>query len=430
MGPSGIPVRSALFLARQRLADSAPTKPKNTPPKESESRLPVDSAPVIDRSSTISKASSEAALKTSMETALATASAAAPGTWMIYPAAEQYRGKIAQDTKVSELKPYAQDRLGEVPTNLPLGSVLAFTGASSLTEITRNVGEYREKLDQLSTLGKDFQGGLVVRADSPQSSLVVLPEKEDTQGAQVRTFESVVRNERARTGLLDLLDSEQWRPQLEGSKLESMRGQLEKPETDVKALLTKGLAELEEGYTTSHMKRATEDVALPLAEELNMSSREKGTLREIGELYDIGKLAVDEKILNHDGKWPDEQSKDWFGKVSNHVHPDIVSPLLEAFDVSDEGREAVLNHHERPNGWAYCKDAPSSSWSEVSSVAKVVGMADTIDAMQWRKANHNRPVESKLDRATMKKFLTGDAEKGKVDGDLVSLVFDKVIPES
>jgi hypothetical protein len=263
--------------------------------------------------------------------------------------------------------------------------------------------------------------------DDPIVGLVVLSEPETVETTQAPTFQQVVRNERARTGLLQLLDSDKWTDQLKGSRLESLRGELEKPETDVKQTLMGALGQLEGGYTGQHMSRAIESVGKPLATALGMSSEEVKALDEVSGLYDIGKLAVDESILNYDGKWPEEKAGEWFGKVSNHVHPEIVEPLLDAFDVSDLGKKAVLHHHERPNGWPYCKGAESPGWDSVPRVARVVGMADTVDAMQWRKANINRPVEQKLDRAMMQKFLTGDAEKGKVDGELVEVVFDKVI---
>jgi Subtilase family len=270
---------------------------------------------------------------------------------------------------------------------------------------------------------------LLASHDSPNASIAVITQDDTPQVGGVSTFAQVVKNEGARASLLGLLDNEKWQPQLEGSKLQSLRPELEKPGTDVKGLLSKALGELEDGYTTAHMNRAVEKVGMPLAEELGMSGEEKKALGEVAGLYDIGKLAVNESILNFDGKWPEDKAGEWFGQVSNHVHPDIVGPLLEAFDVSDLGRQAVMHHHERPNGWAYCKDSGAPAWTDVPGVAKVIGMADTVDAMQWRKANINRPVEAKLDRATMLKFLSGDAEKGKVDGDLVQTVFGKILPE-
>lgn len=392
---------------------------------------PIDSAPELSelKSAPSPMTSPDSALRRATVTALNTASTLSPGSWMIFPAKDEYRGRLDQEMTVDELKPYAKKRLGELPKDMPLGQVLAYTGASSLTDMTRHVGKYKEQLKELSQLGTDFQGGLVVSRDESQASLVVLAQEGTPEGAQVKTFQDVVRNEKARTGLLELLANEAWTDQLEGSKLSKLRPQLEKPETDVKQVLSGALGELEGGYTAAHTKRAVEQVGLPLATELGMSDEQKQTLNEISGLYDIGKLCVNEEILDYDGKWPEDKAGEWFGKVANHVHPEIVEPLLQAFDVSDSGKEAVLHHHERPNGWAYCKGSDTPAWQDIPAVAKVLGMADTVDAMQWKKANVNRPVEQKLDPQTMQKFLTGDAEKGKVDGELVHLVFDKVLTQ-
>ncbi|MGE0487917.1 MAG: HD-GYP domain-containing protein [Vulcanimicrobiota bacterium] len=370
------------------------------------------------------------ALKTATLTALQTASAAAPGTWMLYPAEDAYRGRLDQDLAFKDLRPYAQQKLGELPENLTLGQVLAYTGASSLTDVTRNLGKYRQSLDELAALGQNFQGSLVVNADNRHGSLVVLAEQPTVESTRVGTLEGVWRNERARAGLLNLLDNPQWQSQLEGSRLAGLRPQLEDPSVEVKSVLTQALGELEGGYTAAHMQRAIDQIGIPLAEALadgKLAAEDRAALKEAGGLFDIGKLAIDEKILDFPGKWPDDKAGDWFAKISNHVHPDIVGPLLEAFNPSEKARQAVLLHHERPNGWAYCKTASAPGWDNVPSLARVVGIADTIDAMQWKKANLNRPVEAKLDLPTIAKFLVGDAEKGKVDGELVKLAFDKVL---
>ncbi len=396
-----------------------------------ESSAPVDSVANISsvkESSSATSMSPASALRTATITALRTAALTSPGaSYLLAPAESAYRGRLDIEKDFKSLKPYAKKRLGELPQNLSLGQVLAHTGAKSLTELVKNKGKFEGKLNELKSLGKDFQGTLLVREDAPGQSLAVIADTTVPEQTRVTSFSDAMRNETARADILGLFQNPKFKDQLKGSKLESVKAELARPGTDVKSILNGAMSELEGGYTAAHSKRAIETIGKPLAEAAGLSKAEQSAVAEVSGFYDIGKLAVNQEILDFPGRWPEDKRGSWFGQVSNHVNPEIVDPLLKAYGVSDLGREAVLHHHENPGGRPYNKEKPTPAWSEISPAAKVVGMADTIDAMMNSKANHNRPEARPLEQAEVQKRLEGDAENGRVDGKLVELAFSKVL---
>jgi HD-GYP domain-containing protein (c-di-GMP phosphodiesterase class II) len=235
-------------------------------------------------------------------------------------------------------------------------------------------------------------------------------------------------NQESRLELLDLLKDPRWSSQLQGSKLAELRWQLESPNADVKGLLTQAYGQLEGGYTAAHSQRAIESIGIPLAEAAGLSPEDQKAVAEVGQFYDIGKLAVPQEILDFPGKWPDDKRGEWAEKIGNHVHPDLLAPMMKALGISEKGQQAILFHHQTPNG-TYHKSVAAPAYDQLSPAARVVGLADTVDAMLNSKANYNRPEARALTLDEVEGRLKADAEKGKVDPDLYSTLFGKMIPE-
>lgn len=105
---------------------------------------------------------------------------------------------------------------------------------------------------------------------------------------------------------------------------------------------------------------------------LNLSEEETEDLTVAGILHDIGKLKIDEKILNKKGKLTDEE----FNEIKKH--PSIGYEMIKDIDIADSIKEAVLMHHEKINGTGY----PSGlKGDEISKYAKIVSICDIYDAM-------------------------------------------------
>lgn len=95
-------------------------------------------------------------------------------------------------------------------------------------------------------------------------------------------------------------------------------------------------------------------------------------LKNVGLLHDIGKIAIDENILNKPGKldkyeWDEVQR-----------HPEIGYRILSTVNEMSEMAEYVLAHHERWDGSGYPKGLRGK---EIPLQSRIIAIADAYDAM-------------------------------------------------
>lgn len=123
-------------------------------------------------------------------------------------------------------------------------------------------------------------------------------------------------------------------------------------------------------------------------EELH-SSRVKSICRQIGEAYqlneekmdelitsaylhDIGKIAIDEAILNKEGALTTEEMEEM------KTHPQKGASILQKVESLSAIAELVTAHHERWDGSGYPKGLKGE---EIPWMARVITIADAYDAM-------------------------------------------------
>lgn len=95
-------------------------------------------------------------------------------------------------------------------------------------------------------------------------------------------------------------------------------------------------------------------------------------LRTVGLLHDIGKIGIDEQILNKQGKLTE---KEW---EEVKKHPEIGYRILSTVNELSEMAEFVLAHHERPDGKGYPKGLRGE---EIPLESRIIGLVDAFDAM-------------------------------------------------
>ena len=93
----------------------------------------------------------------------------------------------------------------------------------------------------------------------------------------------------------------------------------------------------------------------------------------IGLLHDIGKIGVPDEVLNKKGRLTDEE----FMQIKKH--PAIGGEILQSFDAVQGISDGAKYHHERYDGRGYCEGL---SGEEIPLVARIIGVADSYDAMQ------------------------------------------------
>ncbi|MBS3990679.1 MAG: diguanylate cyclase [Erysipelothrix sp.] len=109
-----------------------------------------------------------------------------------------------------------------------------------------------------------------------------------------------------------------------------------------------------------------------VARQINMSKSEVDKMRVAGLLHDIGKIGIDETILNKEGKL---DAKEW---EIMKLHPAKGASILAKTIEYNEIADIVLSHHERYDGKGYPNGLKGE---EIPLMARIVAVSDAYDAM-------------------------------------------------
>lgn len=114
---------------------------------------------------------------------------------------------------------------------------------------------------------------------------------------------------------------------------------------------------------------------------LDLQEDEIKELRTVGMLHDIGKVAIEEGILNKNDKLNENE----WEEIKRH--PEIGYRILSTVNELSEMAEYVLAHHERWDGRGYPKGLKGE---EIPIQSRIIAIADAYDAMiserSYRKA--------------------------------------------
>jgi len=176
--------------------------------------------------------------------------------------------------------------------------------------------------------------------------------------------------------------------------------------------------EAKDKYTHGHSERVTE-IAVAIAQELNIAKGMLEKIRLAGLLHDVGKIGVSELILNKPSKLTNEE----FNLVKAHceVGERILSPIVEDKEIL----EMVRHHHERYDGTGYPDGLSGEQMTQGASIiavaeaytnvlsqgAMALAVADAYDAMTsdrpYRPAMPTETACSELERGKGKQFAPG-----------------------
>jgi hypothetical protein len=136
-------------------------------------------------------------------------------------------------------------------------------------------------------------------------------------------------------------------------------------------------------YTAEHSSRVCE-YSMMIGEELLLPDARLQALYWTSRLHDLGKVAVDNSILNKPGKLTDEE----FEIMKSH--PVVSARILNSFSFNEYDTDVVLCHHERYDGRGYLH-RPAVN---VPFEAFIIAVADSYDAM-----TSDRPYRKALPKA-------------------------------
>lgn len=123
--------------------------------------------------------------------------------------------------------------------------------------------------------------------------------------------------------------------------------------------------------TKNHSRRVAEEAA-NLAKKLGLSEEEVVKIRLAGELHDIGRVIIPDKIL----KKPGPLSATEFKVVKKH--PETGFELLKSIRAFGDILPAVRYHHEHFNGKGYPQGLKGE---EIPLMARIMAVADMYDAL-------------------------------------------------
>ena len=125
------------------------------------------------------------------------------------------------------------------------------------------------------------------------------------------------------------------------------------------------------GREAAHSNRVS-IICQSISSKLNMGKDAVNKMKIAGLIHDIGKIGVDERILNKPGSLTAEER----GFIERH--PEIGWRLLSSTDEFSELAKYVLSHHENWDGTGY----PNGLKGETIPLeARIISVADTYDAM-------------------------------------------------
>lgn len=149
-----------------------------------------------------------------------------------------------------------------------------------------------------------------------------------------------------------------------------------------------------------------------IAIKMHLSQGEIDKIRVAGTLHDIGKIGIEEAILNKPGKL---DNREWeIMKLHPAKGAAILQNTIEYSDISD----IVLSHHERYDGFGY----PNGVKAEAIPLgARIIAIADTYDAI-----TNVRPYKE----AMSEEQAINEIKKcsgSQLDPDIVSVFINAVI---
>ncbi len=129
-------------------------------------------------------------------------------------------------------------------------------------------------------------------------------------------------------------------------------------------------------YTCGHSSRVAHLSSL-IARAAGLGEDAAERLNICGLVHDVGKIGVPEAVLTKPGKLTDEE----FGLIK--MHPEIGHRILRDIPMLNDVLPGVMHHHERWDGRGYPHGLRAE---QIPLVARIVGLADTFDAMSSSRA--------------------------------------------
>lgn len=148
------------------------------------------------------------------------------------------------------------------------------------------------------------------------------------------------------------------------------------------------VVEARDPYTAGHLWRVSRYSAL-LCERSGMAIQQCARIAIGGFLHDLGKIGIPDAILRKADKLTDAE----YAVIK--THPKVGARMLAGHPVGDLVGDAILRHHETPDGRGY---PGGIAGADIPVSARIVGLSDAFDAMTSTRSYRVRlPVKHALE---------------------------------
>ncbi len=147
------------------------------------------------------------------------------------------------------------------------------------------------------------------------------------------------------------------------------------------------VVEIRDPYTGGHLWRVGQ-FSKRLADKIGLEKDQIFLATLSGFLHDLGKIGVSDAVLRKTDKLTEAE----FSIIRSH--PEMGADVLADHPLRDLVIEAVLHHHERPDGRGY---PHGLALEKTDIMARIVGLTDAFDAMtSTRSYRVGMPIEKAL----------------------------------
>jgi HD-GYP domain-containing protein (c-di-GMP phosphodiesterase class II) len=140
--------------------------------------------------------------------------------------------------------------------------------------------------------------------------------------------------------------------------------------TDLLPFLTR-LISLRDPHADGHSHHVR-DLAYTLGQQIDLSSEQLRVLEFTARIHDIGKIAINEFVINKPGRFTEAEY------IMVQQHSMLGSRLVENLELDPLIPAIILNHHENFDGTGYPRGVKGE---DIPLEARIIRITDTYDAL-------------------------------------------------
>jgi len=149
-------------------------------------------------------------------------------------------------------------------------------------------------------------------------------------------------------------------------------------------------------------------LSVALAQKIGLSAAQIKTLEFAAQIHDIGKIAINDFIVNKPGKYTEAE----YGMIKQHST--IGASLVKTLPVDPIVYLTILHHHENFDGTGYPHKIKGE---QIPLEARILRIADTYDALISNRVYHPARTHEEARRVIYQ-------EEQKFDKDLLKVFFN------